>query len=82
LHGKDLKRKKKILSSCRLTCATNIGLRLSLSINVFAISEVGDLEAMAMSIPFSLSAYNMPLAWGNKDGISRLERHSLNNNHN
>lgn len=50
---------------------------LNLSINVFAISRVGDLEATAISTPLSFNAYKMPLAWGYKDGISRLERHSL-----
>lgn len=60
-----------------LTWALNIGLMLNLLRNVSAISAVGDLEATAMSIPFSFSAYSMPFAWGYKDGISRLERHSL-----
>ena len=50
---------------------------LNLLIKVSAISAVGDLEAIAISIPLSLSAYTMPLACGYNDGISRLERHSL-----
>lgn len=41
------------------------------------MSGVGDLEAMAASIPSSLSALKMPLEWGNKEGVSCLERHSL-----
>lgn len=61
----------------QLTSATNIDLILNLSRNVFAISGVGDREAIATSIPFSFSAYNMALAWGYKDGISRFERQSL-----
>ena len=52
-------------------------LMLNLLIKVSAISAVGDLEAIAISIPLSLSAYTMPLACGYNDGISRLERHSL-----
>ena len=48
-----------------------------MSRNVLAISAVGDLEAIAISIPFSFNACTMPLAWGYKDGISRLDRHSL-----
>ena len=52
-------------------------LMLNLLIKVSAISAVGDLEAIAISIPLSLSAWTMPLACGYNDGISRLERHSL-----
>lgn len=60
-----------------LTWATNIDWRPNLSRNVLAMSGVGDLEAIAISIPLSFSAYNMPFTWGYNDGISRLERHSL-----
>lgn len=63
----------------QLTLATNIDFIPNLSRNVFAISAVGDLEATATSMPLSLSAHNIPLAWGYSDGISRLERHSLKN---
>lgn len=61
-EGGKTPRKRKVL--CCITWATNIDLMLNLSINVFAISAVGDLEAMARSIPFSFNAYNIPLAWG------------------
>lgn len=60
-----------------MTLATNMELIESLSRKVLAISEVGDLEATATSIPLSLRACNMPFACGYIDGISRLERHSL-----
>lgn len=42
-----------------------------------AMSAVGDREATAMSIPFSLSANSMPFAWGYREGVSRFDRHSL-----
>ena len=45
-----------------LTSATNMDLIPSLSRKVLAISGVGDLEAIATSIPFSFIASNMPLA--------------------
>ena len=53
----------------------------NLSRTVFAISGVGDLEAITISIPYNLRAYSMPSAWGYKEGILRLERHSLENKH-
>jgi hypothetical protein len=74
-HSEERWRKRTVVY--HHTWATNIDLMLSLSRNVFAISAVGDREAMARLIPFSFNAYNMPLAWGYNDGISRLERHSL-----
>lgn len=58
----EMKTKTREGQSLWFTLATNIDLMLSFSRNVFAISDVGDLEAMAMSIPFSLSACNTPLA--------------------
>lgn len=64
-----------------VTWVANIDLIFNFSTKVFAISAVGDLEAMAKPIPFSFSAYNIPLAWGYIDGISRLERHSLKKEH-
>lgn len=44
------------------TWATNIDVIPNLSRNAFAISAVGDLEAIATSTPLSLSARNIPLA--------------------
>jgi hypothetical protein len=54
----------------RLTWVTNMDWMPNLSRNVLAISGVGDLEAIATLIPLSLSAYNMPLALGNRVGVS------------
>ena len=59
------------------TWATNIDLMFNLLRKVVAISAVGDLEAMAISMPLCLRACKMPVAWGYKEGISRLDRHSL-----
>jgi hypothetical protein len=41
------------------------------------MSGVGEREAIAMSIPFSLRAYMMPLACLKRLGESLLDRHSL-----
>jgi len=65
------------LSNEEQTWATNIEVILSLSRYVVAMWGVGDLEAIAASIPSSLSALKMPLECGNKEGVSCLERHSL-----
>lgn len=45
-----------------LTWATNMDLISSLSMNTLAMSGVGERDAIAMSIPFSLRANMMPLA--------------------
>lgn len=63
----------------QLTWATNIDLIPDFSRKVSAISGVGDLEATAISTPLSLRAYSMPLACGYNDGMSRLDRYSLQN---
>lgn len=60
-----------------ISLATNKDLIFNLSMKVLAISEVGDLEAIAIWIPFSFRPLIIPFACGYKDGISRLERHSL-----
>ena len=65
----------------RLAWVTNMDWMPNLSRNVLAISGVGDLEAIATLIPLSLSAYNMPLALGNRFGVSSSLKHSLSSNH-
>jgi len=49
----------------------------NLSRNTLAMSGVGERDAIAMSIPFSLRAYMMPLACLKRLGESLLDRHSL-----
>jgi hypothetical protein len=59
-----------------LTWATNMGWSSNLSWNTLAMSEVGEREAITMSIPFSLRVYMMLLAWLKMLGQSLLDRHS------
>lgn len=74
---------KKINTECQeadtQTSATNMDFMPNLSMNVCAMSLVGDLEAIAMSTPLSFNAFKMPLACGYIDGVSRFARHSLTN---
>jgi len=51
----------------------------NLSMNTLAMSGVGERDAIAMSTPFSLRAYMMPLACRKRLGESLFDRHSLSN---